>query len=346
MPHPPAGDPLPAPNLPPLPAPAAFLSAGLPAAHARSMPTIPELWYAFKRRWVLAAMIGGVLAAAGAAAVWMAMPSGKHMVQATLQFKSTLTDSTGEVAVRTPQDQFDVQIDNHRKMIETKPFLSKVAADPEVARLPMIAEADDKAQAIKAAFVFKRESFEIVTLTLNGNEPDQMQVILRVLVAKYIQEKEEETKGQRRESINQLNHSIDDLDTKIKKARDDMKVATNAAGRVDATTIALKRQEITTLAGNKQKAREEKDRLELERDQAADHLKNGKYAPDPADVKEVQDQSLAVMDARKLLATAVSERKKLDGKLKPNDPSLKEADETVRLFVPREVVGDLKRLIG
>src|SRR5436190_14439403 len=59
----------------------------MPAPAVQSTPTPLGLLNAFRRRWVLGTFIGGVVAAAVAVGVWMALPGGKHQARALVQLR-------------------------------------------------------------------------------------------------------------------------------------------------------------------------------------------------------------------------------------------------------------------
>lgn len=306
-----------------------------PSSAGRSLPTVAELLSAFKRRWVIALLVGVVVAFVFAAGVWMVMPSGKHRVQATLQFKSTLTNLLGGGNISIAQNEFDVQIDNHKKYMETKGFLDKVASHPEVAQLPLVEAADDKAGVIKDMLTFKRESYEIVTLTLNGDEPEQMQVILRTLVNEYINKDKEDESAQRIRTLKQVKNTLAEVEEKLAKKREEVlkpggKVVVEAADLVRLDT------QIDRATQTTEDLRKESTRLAFERDQLAADLKGGLFAADPADEEAELQANTQIADLRKAVGKAEDGLKDAQKSYVAGDPAIAEAE--ARLTAARKAV--------
>lgn len=303
-----------------------------PPTTGRALPTISELLSAFKRRWPVALMIGAVAATLMAAGVWLAMPSGKHRVQATLQFKSRQTNLLSGGNESIAQNEFDVQIENHKKFMETKAFLDSVAAESGVAKLPTMEAAppDERALVIRNMLTFKRESYEIVTLTLNGDEPEDMQVILRALVAKYIAKDKDEESKQRKHTLDQVTVMLGELQGKIEKQREKMQADANKQGSSDAVTLGLLTSRITAAEQNFQKAKDDAVDFKNKRDQLSEQIAAGKFAPDPTDLEAVFTNSTQVAEKRKLLAVARDTADKLAKAFKPGDDSRTEAEAKVK----------------
>lgn len=313
------------------PNPFAVASPAAPPQQAgRALPTVTELLSAFKRRWPLALMVGVVVATLMAAGVWLAMPSGKHRVQATLQFKSTRTNLLGGGNIEVSQDQFNKQMDSHKKYMETKNFLDKVAADPEVRKLPTIANSEDKAAAIRGMFTFKRESDEIVTLTLNGDEPEEMQVILKTLVREYIAKDKDDEQLVRQNTLKQVNEMLKELQEKIDDQRKKMQESADRNGTSDSVTLGLLTSRITTTETNLQAEQNKTLQLKNQRELLTSQITEGRFAPDPADLEEVFRSSSQVADKRKLVVIARKLAEDAQKSYVAGDPARVEAENKVK----------------
>ena len=99
----------------------------------RSLPTLAELFHAFKRRWVLGLLIGGIVASVVAAAIWMVMPSGKHQVRAIIYMRSTVAKGAAH-----DNDAFDRYKESQLANMKTRTFLARVGNQPSVRNLPMM----------------------------------------------------------------------------------------------------------------------------------------------------------------------------------------------------------------
>ncbi len=302
-----------------------------PPAGGRALPTIGELLSAFKRRWPLALMIGVVVAGLLAAAIWLAMPSGKHRVQATLQFKSTLTNLLGG-NTDLNQDQFNKQMEGHKKYMESKDFLDKVVGDSKVSSLPSIAAtpAEERANVIRAMFTFKRETDEIVTLTLNGDDPDEMKVILDTMVTEYIAKGVSDEKRDRKKTLADLEKSLEDVQTKIDTKRKAIKDRKGAAGAKDPIEYQLILNRITSTEQALNKARNEAMAFKGQRDQLARSLTEGSFANDPADLEEVFKSSTQVAEKRGLQGKARLRAEQAKLAYVVGDPARVEAEAAVK----------------
>ncbi len=348
----PAGSNFPLPGLPPIGSvtPPSQVAAPNPFAVAnpltppkvRALPTLGELLNAFKRRWVLCLMIGGVLAAVLAAAVWMALPSGKHTVMTTLRFKSSRAESATGIDIRIPTEEFDAIMENHKTLIESHKFLDKVATRPEVARQQLIeaAPAGEKGKVIKDAMTFKRSSTEIVNLTMNGDESEQMQIILRNLSQAYIDQEKDEDRGRRDKSrrendtrIRLMDKEIDDLEKKMKALVEN--------GSDPGQLTALENQ-MQIIQANRQAAFDARRRFAVQREQAQKKLTENKFENDPDDERDFLSGNQPVMTAEGKRTAAAESLVKVKNSVKsPTDPSVVQAEKNLKQAT--EAVVDAKK---
>lgn len=157
----------------------------LPAA--RSIPTVLGLLNALKRRWVLATFLGLLAALAAAAGFWLAAPTGKHQVKAIVEIlplRSSLTESTNN-ASDAGFENFKM---NQEVLIKTRTLLTKVVQDPRVAVLPMISGSEDPVKTVDDYIGTKWPGPSLMAILMNGDQPEQLQIIMEVLVKKYIEQ--------------------------------------------------------------------------------------------------------------------------------------------------------------
>ncbi len=167
-----------------------------PTGAPRSMPTLAELFHSFKRRWVLGLLIGGLAASVAAAAIWMVMPSGKHQVRAIIQMKASLTDGLIKEPGHDGDANFERYKESQKQAMLTRSFLARVANQPSVRNLPMLAEASDKASVYENLLVIKENSSEMIHVKMNGDDKEQLQALLSAFVKMYVEEaKDEERAG-------------------------------------------------------------------------------------------------------------------------------------------------------
>jgi len=302
-----------------------------PPANGRAMPKVGELLSAFKRRWPLALMIGSVVAALMAAAIWLAMPSGKHRVSASLQFRSTINNLYGS-NTDISQDRFNKDMDNHKKYMEAVGFLTEVAADTSVSGSPLFAGVDvtERANVIRNMFTFKRETDEIVTLTLNGDEPEEMKKVLQVMVNQYKRKDVQDEKKERTQKLSNLNNSLAELGKKIEERRKVMRDKANGnGGKDDQLSQSLLLDRIRSTQDALNKSTREAESFKNARNLIASQMNSGEFPNDPADLEDVYKNSPQVAEKLALLGAA---RKKAEGAklFVPGDPARTEAEAAVK----------------
>ncbi len=296
----------------------------------RALPTVGELLSAFKRRWPLALMIGVVVAALMAGGIWLAMPSGKHQVRATLHFKSSLTNMLGD-NTDLSQGQFTKEMDKHKKDIVATDFLNEVAGDPKVSPLSSVSGADtaDRANVLRSMFTFKTESDEIVTLKLDGEDENEMKVILEVMVERYIAKGVSTEKNKRAEKLKDLAGKLASVQKEIDAKRKTIKDSRGKSGAKDPLEYGLLLSRITNTEQALNKARNEALAFKFQHDQLSQQLTDGTFANDPADLDDVFKMSAQVADKRALLGKARLQAEKAKAAFVPGDPARVAAEAAV-----------------
>src|SRR2546430_538672 len=72
-----------------------------PTPKTKAGPSPAGMLHALKRRWVLATFLGGLIAAAGSAAVWLLMPTGNHQGKALVRLRQKTSE------LNKSQEDFD-----------------------------------------------------------------------------------------------------------------------------------------------------------------------------------------------------------------------------------------------
>ena len=154
-----------------------------PPATARGWPTLPELFNALKRRLVLATFLGILVGMAAAAAVWLALPNGKHKVRAMLQLKPRVQIGTNASPVG--EFEFEMFKKTQHRLITGRILLDRVVGTASVARLPDIKNSDDAVRYLEESIGVTWDSPELMVVSMNGDDPKQLKEILQVLVNEY-----------------------------------------------------------------------------------------------------------------------------------------------------------------
>ncbi len=157
-------------------------NAGPLPPKAKTGPSPAGMLHALKRRWVLATFLGGLLAAAAAAGVWMLMPAGKHQAKALIRLRQKTTE------LSKSQEDFDSFRRDQMVILRTRDLILRTLAEPSVASLETIKNSDDPVRFMEEGLTIKDVSPTTLSITLPGDNADDLKTILEVHVKKYIDE--------------------------------------------------------------------------------------------------------------------------------------------------------------
>lgn len=179
-----------------------------------NVPTIGGMLNALKRRWVLASFIGILVAAAAAVVTWVSMPSGKHLARAVLLMSRPATGS---------DEAHRVFKDNQYQQLKNRTIINLVLSNKDLADLPSLREVDDKARFIEESIETKWVGDDTLKVSMNGNNPEDLKLILDKLVKAVIDSansRELQIRGQR---MKQLQNLQDKLSREIDSYRKELK---------------------------------------------------------------------------------------------------------------------------
>ena len=180
----------------------------LPAA--RSVPTLPELLNALKRRWVLAVFLGLLLGTAAGAGVWLLLPSGKHTVRTLVSVKAP-TKAIG----RGPVEDIGAWKDNQIIFIKTRNILNQVLSKPGVAQLSMVAAAEDPIRLLEDLLVPQWKTSEYLQLTMTGDDPKQLEILLNAMTNVYVDEAITRENQQRNDQILRIKKLLESREKEV-----------------------------------------------------------------------------------------------------------------------------------
>ncbi len=193
-------------------------------SHDASFPNISGLTFggllnALRRRWVLAAFIGILVAVAAAVVTWISMPVGKHLARATLLMSRPSSGS--DAAHREFKD-------DHFQRLKSRNFINTVLDNKEVAELPSVKEADDKARFIEESIEAKWVGDDTLRVSMNGNYAEDLHVILEKLLTSVVETAKSRELQQRTQKMKQLLALQEKLTREIDGLSQELK--TNAQG--------------------------------------------------------------------------------------------------------------------
>lgn len=147
-------------------------------------PTLAGIVHALKRRWALAAVLGGLAAAAAAAAAWAVVPAGQHSARAFVRLRPA-----GPDVVDRPPDEFEAFRKSQMFAVQSRDLIDRTLADPAVAALETVRTAADPARLIEDGLkVDAAPSPEVLAVTLAGDRPADLTAVLDALLKRYADE--------------------------------------------------------------------------------------------------------------------------------------------------------------
>jgi capsular exopolysaccharide synthesis family protein len=196
---------------------------------------------AFRRRWILALSAGFLCAVLTAAVAWWLIPSSKYISRTTLM----ITTYMPRIIFETAEARSDFHIYQRTQMalLKSRYILSAVLRDPRVARLLTVRAQDDPVEWLeKAIKVEYPANSEILELSLSGDRPEDLEVLLNMITEKYkelVVEAEQKARIDRHNSLRELWHKYQD---RLRDRRNEMRKLVEKAGSDDKGTLVLKQQ--------------------------------------------------------------------------------------------------------
>jgi capsular exopolysaccharide synthesis family protein len=199
-------------------------SGGPAPARPKNAPTAGGLLKALKRRWVIATLVGLMVAAAVATGVWLALPAGKHQARVLVEVKPR-TDLSGR-----PVEDFDAFRRGQQVLIKTRDLITRTLAEPQVAALPTIKNSEDPVRYLERGLKADFIAPEIMAVTLPGDSLEDLQIILDSLVVKYIDEVSGSERISREAEIKRLTKMADESQQSIMGREQQIRLMVTATG--------------------------------------------------------------------------------------------------------------------
>jgi capsular exopolysaccharide synthesis family protein len=299
-----------------------------PPIGGRSLPSIAELIHSFKRRWVLSLLIGGLVGIFLAAAIWMALPAGKHRIQAILRFNSSNPNPLATGPNQRPSEtEFLRMMEGHMTDLQTKSFLTTVANQPEVNRLSVLANADDKSVAIKEMLKLKNDPAEIITLTMNGDMDRDLKTILAAIVDQYKVDVEEKETRKNKLLLQTSQTALAALQKRIAETREKTQQKVKESGQIaidSGSGLLVLDIQIRKTTDELGSSREKLNTLKAQREQLSKRIAEENYTPDKEAIEELLAKSEAVKQRQDALQKAEEDYAKNAPRLVADNPVLKE----------------------
>jgi polysaccharide biosynthesis transport protein len=205
---------------PPLPASRIVIASPRPTAPTPAAGlTVLGLLGCARRRWKQALLLGSVLAAIAASAVWMYLPPARPYAVTKLYFPSRPPGS-----VEHPDPPVNQQ--TQKELITSRLVVKAVFEDPEVAALPGVAEKPDPASWLirEMAIDFPNNS-EIMKLTLTDDHPEDAKKVLEKLAQVYTTSMARDVLADRAVNLKRLQDMVATAEKDLEREMYDSKAA-------------------------------------------------------------------------------------------------------------------------
>ena len=320
-------------NVPTGPYGAPSLGTAIPPP-ARTVPTLMGLLNALKRRWVLASFLGLLVALAAAAALWISSPTGKHQVKAVVEILPM------RASVNSGQGNYDENFDNFKKnqeeIVKTRMIIKRVVANPDVANFPMIAQAEDPVKSVQDLIVQRWPTPDLMSIGMNGDNPDQLKVILDSLVKEYVSESSSGMQQDRKKKLDELKLLKETLRKQIESEEASLDMQSQNGVPTTFPEIGPYTTLLTTRVGA---LNAEISSLENKVNEFKSRIRSANDAIEKAKTKPLSDELLDTelskdLNYRANLSDLSLERKAYEESKRrindPNHPSLKRHEETIK----------------
>ena len=237
-----------------------------PHATARAWPTLPELVNALKRRLVLAAFLGILVGMAGAAAIWLAMPNGRHRASALMQVKPLV--SIGTSADQGIEGEFETFKQNQKELIRGRILLSRVLSNSAVARLPDVKSTDDPVRWLSESIKVDWRSPELMEVSIRGDDPKQIQLILAALISEFERDSVAEELLKRKSSREHIDKSLAEIEKQIetheKRLKKIVQLGSGGSAEMNVELMKFENSELSRILGDKKAKINEMAKLDIE----------------------------------------------------------------------------------
>jgi polysaccharide biosynthesis transport protein len=309
----------------PLPSPEAqtLVVSGkhLPASPAfkSSAPNALALLKALRKRWLLAVTLGSLVGAAAATVVWFFLPPGKHMAYAKLY----MPKKPEGVLFNHPEDvgEFTAFQQTQVALMKGRMVLNAALRNPKVLELNLQAVTKGVSPVEwleKEIRITTPEGLELPRITMMGDHPEQLKILLQAVVDAYMQEVVNKQTTHRQERLDQLKEILTKYQERLKRIKNARNELAKAIGsgdnRVNSLTQELTQKQLLLAKAELVKVSADLRRLELE----------GKTFQRPENGPVVIPEKLIEAYIDKDLEKELALRKQLQAKL---DETLHDATE-------------------
>lgn len=216
------------------------------------------LFKALQRRWLLAASLGLVLAAAAAAGAWFGLAP-KDVTFALVRVKASpnvFLEKTSDQAPELLRNDYDTFRKTQAAIIRGRFVLSAALSDPNVQKLSLVQEHSGKedpvawledALKVDSKDLAKertesREGSEFVTVSMTDRKAEEQMVIIDAVIDAYLKQVVEKESKAKQDRLVELERVTDAMSSKLRSKRNLLKELSKKLGSSDTQALSQRQQ--------------------------------------------------------------------------------------------------------
>jgi capsular exopolysaccharide synthesis family protein len=219
-----------------------------------SGPDFHALLGALSRRWLLASLLGGTLAALAGVAAWFLL-SPRFTAFAQLKIASTTPYLVFHNA-NNPDGRSDFSMYQRTQAaaIKNRYVLNAALKRDDVKQLAMVRAQPEPITWLEEELkVENPESSEIINVKLTGSEPDELVTLVNAVTQVYLQEVVNAERKHRSDRLAELDDIYNKAREKVRVKRDTMRKRADEAGGSDQSALTHKQLSLLTTYGEMKK---------------------------------------------------------------------------------------------
>jgi capsular exopolysaccharide synthesis family protein len=205
---------------------------------------VGRILHSFRGHWLLILVLGGLLAAGAAPAVYYAYGP-RYKSTAFLRIspqEKGIIEGPGKFIPSSPTD-FDIYKGTQKQLITTRFVLLHALRGPDVKELNLDQRKSDPvtwlADELRVTFPGKAEIMEVGLVSQNAKEA---QILVQAVVDAYLSQVVAVEKSQRRDRLDKLERAQIENSTRVRTRRSDLKELAERLGTTDQKALSLKQQ--------------------------------------------------------------------------------------------------------
>ncbi len=198
--------------------------------------------HGFRRRWLLATLVGLLGGAAAGAGVWLSA-SPEYTATAMLRMAASRQGLVFSIDDRKGHNDFEIYKNTQQQFLRSRFVLAAALRRPASSKLAMVREQVDPIDWIARRLqVHFPGNGEIMYVGLSGEDPQEVATLVNAVVQAYLDEVVNVEQNERREKLSKLERLYTEKENELRTKRNDLIALADQLGTGDTATLSLKQQ--------------------------------------------------------------------------------------------------------